>query len=351
MSVTLRLLSILLFPLVFIYTFFIYIRNRLYDLKILKTCQVRNPVISVGNIQIGGTGKTPMVEYLSGLLSDAGIQIVILSRGYRRKSKKPILVDHHNRGLLTPALIGDEPFQLLQNLPGIIIGIDADRCRMAKIVENKYPEAVILLDDGFQHRKIKRDLDIVLIDPDRWSGFPLLFPATFFRDVKSSLKRADLFVINQRRSRNARYSDIPETIGKRYGKAEVRAGLIPVELVSARDQRGIHIKKLRGKNIAAFAGIGNPSRFFDMLKSEGARLVYMKRFPDHHFYTQTELEKIGNISLERNAEFIVTTQKDTVKILEFPAGKSPEIFYLKAGFKFEDDEIMKKHLFAKILLK
>jgi len=292
MPLSLKIITFLLSPFILVYTLIIFLRNRMYDWKVLKECAVQAPVISVGNLQIGGTGKTPMVEYLAEILRAAGREVVILSRGYRRLTRESILVDSDNTTELRPELIGDEPFQIKENVPGIKLAIDADRCKSAERALEKWPGSVLVLDDGFQHRRIARDLDIVMIDVAYWSRCSLLYPITTFRDVKSSLRRANILVLT-------RWESNPEIIEslKKYqtenGAPQIlKAAFVPAELIPLNRTHSLSFSALENLNIAAFCGIANPERFISSLEKFRANICFQKFFRDHHHYQTSHIEEL-----------------------------------------------------------
>ena len=314
MFILLRIIGILFFPLVWLYTLIIYVRNKFYDWGWLKSYSVDAPVISVGNIQLGGTGKTPLVEYISRMLMENGKSVAILSRGYRRKGKAGIIVEDDPKLEITPDMIGDEPYLLKQNLPGVILGVDASRLRMARKILKRRRDVTFVLDDGFQHRKLRRNMDIVLIDVSRWSGLPFLFPITFFRDVKYSLKRASCFVLNEQSKDGLKSDKLKEFLSGRYNKPIFHLRMIKQHLVSLIDESEVKIEDFPDKNIFAFAGIGTPVNFFMTLKNLGFSILEKKNFQDHHQYNLKDLELIEKSAKNCNAATCITTQKDAVKI-------------------------------------
>ena len=314
MFIFLRIIGILFFPLVWLYTLIIYLRNKFYDWGWFKSYSVDAPVISVGNIQLGGTGKTPLVEYISRMLMENGKSVAILSRGYRRKGKAGIIVEDDPKLEITPDMIGDEPYLLKQNLPGVILGVDASRLRMARKILKRRRDVIFVLDDGFQHRRLRRDLDIVLIDVSRWSALPFLFPITYFRDVKYSLKRASCFVLNEQSEDKHKNTKLKEFLLDKYNRPIFHSSIITQYLVSLVDEIVIKIEDFPDKNIFAFAGIGTPVNFFMTLKNLGFNILGKKNFQDHHQYNLKDLELIEKSAKNCNAATCITTQKDAVKI-------------------------------------
>lgn len=337
MLVLMRSLGILLFPLFLFYTAAVYLRNKLYDLRLLKSCTIDAPVVSIGNIQVGGTGKTPFVEYLAKKLEQWGYETAILTRGYRRESNESFIIDKSNRLKITPRLIGDEPYLLHQNLPSAILGVDADRCRTAQRILEKHPQAVFLLDDGFQHRRISRDFDIVLIDVSRWSDFPFLFPLTSLRDVKSSLRRGDVFILTRMEGNEHKAVELENYLTKRFQKPVLRAEFLALNIRFLRDGALLPVEALKDKKAAAFCGLANPAQFFGMLNSIGTRLVMQKQFDDHHHYRVEEIEAMVTDSRQIGADLIVTTQKDAVKLAEVMGNLPKQLCYLEIAAGLRDE--------------
>ncbi len=334
MRIPLRIAGILLFPLVIIYTGIVFLRNKFYDRGWRKPCTVNAPVISVGNIQIGGTGKTPLVEFIAGKLIDKGIPVAVLTRGYRRKSGQDVIAEKAEG--LTAQMVGDEPFLLKQNVPGLILGVGKNRCRSARSILSRHPQTVFLLDDGFQHRQMPRNLDIVLIDVSRWSSLPLLFPLTEFRDNPSSLKRADLIVLTRSDMLPGQSRRLRERLEKIYRLPVLEAEVVPKSVVFLNSPKAYPPETIRGKRIAAFCGIAHPEQFFRTIEELGGLICWRKRFPDHHRYGADEVERIALRAKEAGAEWILTTQKDAVKIEEWENDSEIPAGYLKIGMQVSD---------------
>jgi tetraacyldisaccharide 4'-kinase len=325
-------------PLIAIYTLVIFLRNKFYDWKWLKSCSVPATVISVGNVQIGGTGKTPMVELLAKYLSKRKQPVVILSRGYRRSSNEALLVDSENRENVSPDIIGDEPSQLLQNLPGVNLAIDSNRCLSAKNALKKWPDCLFLLDDGFQHRRIASDLNIVMIDPSRWSKVPLLFPISDFRDVKSSLKRAHVLVLNQVGKNQKSHHTIQQELNKILDIPVFYSSMIPREVCPLKAEKQLSLSELEGLKVAIFCGIANPERFAKMVHNFGGEICAQQVFRDHHRYKLSHIQEIEIKAKENGADLLLTTQKDAVKIVTFLEQINIPLYYLKVGMEIQPQQ-------------
>ncbi len=293
---------------------------------------------------MGGAGKTPFVEYLAEKLLKMNHQPAILTRGYRRGIKDQVIVHPGNRSEISPEMVGDEPLLLSANLPDVILGVDADRCRSAAAILQIQPDITFLLDDGFQHRRMPRQLDIALIDVSRWSGWPLLFPITHFRDVKSSLRRAGIFILTRSEGLKEKTTSLKRALAS-LGKAPVLTAIIsPLCLKSLDGSEEFRLESVRGKKVSAFCGLANNRQFFQMVENLGAKLCAERDFPDHHRYSASDLEMITDISGRAGAELIVTTQKDAVKIAGLKNPANIPVFFLKIGIRLDEEQALDEAL-------
>lgn len=271
----------------------------LYRLGLKRRVKLPVPVISVGNITAGGTGKTPFVEFLAGWLEANGRRVAILSRGYGRVRGRSL---------------DDETLD--SGSPRIARFTHARRLRLARKVIRDFKPDILLLDDGFQHHAILRDLDLVLVDAlDPFSNGHLL-PRGLLREPPSSLRRADMVVIS--RSDQVGPTRL-ETIRKMLvrvsgGRPVLEAVHRPVELQSLSEGRSVPLEWLRTRRLVAFCGIGNPEAFRITLESVGANVVSHVVFPDHHPYRPEELRNLGLRVKEFMAEGLITTRKDAVRL-------------------------------------
>ncbi len=257
-------------------------------------------VISVGNITLGGTGKTSLVEVIAGYLKQQGHKVVILTRGYKR---------------IHPETMGDEPYMLQMNLKDIPVIVDADRIRSGNRAIRDYEADTVIFDDGLQQWRIKKDLEIVTIDATNPFGNRHMIPRGILREPLSSLKRADVFVLTKT-NLNAGIDSIKDILNKLNPKGSI--------IESIHQPRGFcNINKpdelfdaeiLKGKTVTLFSGIGDPDSFENLIVGLGIQVGLSFRFGDHHNYTRQDLDKIIKNSKDENIDTVITTQKDAARL-------------------------------------
>lgn len=277
-------------------------------------------VISVGNITLGGTGKTVLVEYIARFLKGQGCRVAILSRGYKRK------LTTYDLPLTAYDKMGDEPCMLQSKLQDVPVIVDKNRIRGAKNAINNHSADTVILDDGFQQWRIKKDLNIAVIDATNPFGNQELLPRGILREPLSSLKRADLFVLTK-----ADFNPDTQGIADFLTQLNPQAQIIeavhqPISLYPlGSNDKALSIDGLKNKNVTLFSGIGDPDSFENLITKLGANISLSFRFPDHHNYSQANLENIIQESRKRNINTIITTEKDAVRIvnlrLTLPAGR------------------------------
>ena len=297
-----------------VYRLVIAFRNRGYDratneLKMnghsRRVTAVKVPVISVGNLTTGGTGKTPMVIWISRLLRRQNFRVVIISRGYGAGQGPE--TEHRSRN--------DEAMEMELRLPDVPHLQDADRVRMANIAIDELESEVILLDDGFQHRRLHRDLDIVLIDATNPFGYDRLLPRGLLREPLSSLKRADIVVLTRcDRVTATRRNEICLRIKQHQAQALIAQARTSAKCWLQSDGQRQALNFLDGKQVFAFCGIGNPGGFQLTLDQFRFDLTGLRIFPDHHQFSRDDLEGLARAAAELGAEAMVCTHKDLVKI-------------------------------------
>ncbi len=300
--------AVLLLPFSLLYGICMALRNFCYDTGILKGRRLRCPVISVGNITVGGTGKTPTVAFLAKYLLAKGKKVCIISRGYGRASHGTVIVSDDKRVLASVQEAGDEPFLLAKRLTGVPVITDQNRVRGGRMAESLFSPDVILLDDGFQHRRLHRDLDIVTFKSYKPFGNGFVLPAGPLREFACHLRRADCFWTN------GTISDCIDltTLTGRQPKSSICAHYALQNISDARNSR--LPADLTGTRVIAFCGLANPSGFRNSLEQAGAMIEQFRTFPDHHFYSMRDIETIKKLYKQSKADCILTTEKDWVKL-------------------------------------
>lgn len=270
-------------------------------------------VLSVGNLTLGGTGKTPLVEALATLLRDRGHRVGVLSRGYGVKNQGQItVVSDGEQCLVSPEEGGDEPVLLAEHLPGVPIVVGRDRYIAGMVAVERFGVEVVVLDDGFQHIQLARDLDILLLDAIRPLGLGRLFPRGDLREPPSALSRADVIVLT--RWEPGLLVPPPEVKLPHPPAPVFRSQHAPVDLRMLQDGQTLPLASLKNRRILAFCGIGFPESFRRTLERLGAAVVAFFPFPDHHPYTRLELEALARTAAAHGAEIMVTTEKDSIRL-------------------------------------
>lgn len=298
-----------------IYGWIVDLRNRLYGKRLLDTFDLGARTISIGNITTGGTGKTPLVAYVAGILADRGEKVCILTRGYgRRDPKKRVLVCDGETVLVDVATGGDEPLELAQKLlyKNVIVIADADRVSAAEWAKRKFGVTAFVLDDGFQHRRAKRDVDVVCIDATDPFGGGKILPVGHLRERLSSLSRADAIVI----TRSDLTKDISDLKFQILNYAPRSAAFESRTIVTGyTDLNGESIESPNDA-VFAFCGLGNPESFFTQLRRSGLDVAGTSAFADHYWYSQSDIDEVVLAARNAGAAVLLTTTKDAIKLLD-----------------------------------
>jgi len=324
------------------------VRRFLYNARILRDSTLGVQVIAIGNLTVGGTGKTPVVEKFARELRDQGRTVAILSRGYRSKPSPlsqrlvnkllwreefvpPRVVSDGRSLLLDSETAGDEPYMLASNLKDVVVLVDKDRVKSGRYAIEKFGCDTLLLDDGFQYWKLRgRRHDIVLIDCQQPFGNRHLLPRGTLREPPSHLARASTIFITKS---DGNTGDLRRAIAEHNDTAGIIECVhhpLYFEDVFTGERQGLDF--VRGRRVAALSGIAQPESFHGSLQKIGAVLVYRRPFADHHRFTQQEILNVINRSKKKQAEIIITTQKDAVRFPKIDRRDLP-IYFMRVEIR------------------
>ncbi|MFN4258194.1 MAG: tetraacyldisaccharide 4'-kinase [Gemmataceae bacterium] len=284
------------------------LRNVLYDIHCKRIDRAPVPVISVGNLTLGGTGKTPCVEYIAKRFLEWDCRIAVLSRGYGA-----------NGGM------NDEALVLEQNLPAVPHLQGADRVALSRVAAEELESEIILLDDGFQHRRLARDVDLVLIDVTNPWGYGYLFPRGLLREPRRGLRRASAFLLTRcDHVSDVQLRDVIFYLERHFPRIPViQSTHNPIDLLNAVDET-VPLSTLVSQPVVAFCGIGNPAAFRRTLENLHVRLIDFRSYPDHHDYSRQDIAELRTWAAGHGSSgLVLTTQKDLVKINLSQLGTKP----------------------------
>ncbi len=313
----------LLWPLSLLYAAGVWLRNLMYDIGIFVSHRYNTPTIAVGNLSLGGTGKTPMIEWLIRALGKDK-KIAVLSRGYRRKSSGLVLANHTS----TAADIGDEPFQIYRKFPHITVVADANRRRGMEFLEREIKPDVVLLDDAFQHRRVKPSISILLTTYDNLYTDDWYVPTGNLRDARAQAKRADLIVVTKCPG-NLQPADKKKIVRELNPQQHQDVLFCTLsyagELIGSREP--IRTEDLKGSEITVVTGVAKPEPLLNYLHHLGIGTRHLK-FADHHQFTAKDLEQLTNEPI------VLTTEKDYVRGLS----ALPQAVYLEMRHQFTEED-------------
>lgn len=316
----------------------------LYRKRIFHDTPLGCLVVVVGNLTVGGTGKTPVVEMFARALRDRGRKVAILSRGYKSKAPPlwkrlwhdfthqeadpPRIVSDGERLLLDSELAGDEPFMLAKNLPGVVVLVDKDRVKAGAYAIKRFGCDTLVLDDGFQYLPLKGRLNLLLVDKTNPFGNGFLLPRGILREPVKHLKRASYVFLTK--SNGHRDEELEHLIRHYNPHAEIiECAHRPQFLQRVGNGEKRPLEDLKGRRIAAFSGIATPESFERFLREGGAHLVYARRFLDHYRFTSDDLREVYDEAEKAGAEFIVTTEKDAVRITPADQRPAAPLYFLR----------------------
>ena len=328
----------LLWPVALLYGALVWWRNFFYQIGFFVTRRVGVPVVSIGNLTVGGTGKTPAVIFLAQHLSLLGYRPGIVSRGYGRHTSGTVLVSDGRKLLATAGAAGDEAFLLASRLPEVPVVVDEDRYRGANLLSAEHDVDVLLLDDGFQHRGLARNCDLLLMDAAAPASDYRMFPYGTLRERLSAVRRASLVVW----TRTEYFS--PD------GALRQKLAAYPAPQITSRMEVATTLKavgsgeerpsgELAGRPILAFCGVGRPHSFYQKLLELGLEPQRVRYFPDHHSYTRADLEILADLA-DPPETVLITTEKDAVKLPDDFLTRH-QVYSLKIEFTISGADLIK----------
>ena len=347
-------LRFLLIPFSWLYAAGVWIRNWLYALGVFRTRALPCTVIGVGNIVVGGTGKTPAVIAIAKHLQKEGLRVAILLRGYKRHAREKVtVVSDGKKVCVSPRESGDEAYMMARHLSDVPIVVGRQRYLAGQIALSRFNVDVLLLDDAYQHRQLARDVDILTLPAIYPFGKPeRLLPAGTLREPSTALRRADIVLLT--------HADAPNiAIDAKKAVKQLAPNALVLEsthqpihlhpLIGGESEERTDIKALKGKRLLAVCGLGNPGSFVATLKRCSPESIELLAFPDHHVYTETDGQRIYDAFQAAKADLVVTTQKDEQKLVNFVEYQELPIVVLEVALVVtEGDEKLTDVLLASI---
>lgn len=309
-------------------------KNFLYDKNILKPKKVKAYVISVGNLTTGGVGKTPVVAEIAKYLVEKGDKVAIISRGYGGNRKGLTVVSDGEKTLYPAEVVGDEPFWLGQNVSGAYVITCKNRIKAAQYAIKKFGVTTIILDDGFQHRKLQRDLDIVLIDSEMGFGNENLLPAGPLREGLEAFDRMGKILVVSKNTEHTRAEKYANIMGKKLHKEAHVCYTEPEEIYNLFNPDE---KLSKEEKVIAFSAIGQPQSFYKFLKDYN--VVKTVDFDDHHNYEQKDIDYLSQVCAQTHTKSIITTEKDGGKLLGLKF-KDLKVYVLKLQTKLDVEALL-----------
>jgi tetraacyldisaccharide 4'-kinase len=299
------------------------VRDRAYRWGVLPTGRLPCPVISVGNLTLGGSGKTPTVELAVRTLLDMGAIPAVLSRGYGRVTRGVHVVADRDGIRAEPRSAGDEPLLLAERLPGVPVVVGENRYEAGRVAVERCGATALVLDDGFQHRTLAKNLEIVAVPGRAPWGNARVFPRGMLREPLSGLARAHVVVVTNPSGPDT-VAEVTATVRRHNAAAAVLAARYQLQdAIETPGARRIPVAELAGRRLLAFAGLGSPRGFADTLDAAGIRRVGFAEFPDHHWFTAGDLAELTRDARAAGAQGLVTTEKDWVRVRDLPPPPLP----------------------------
>ena len=338
-----EVMATFLYVLSILFSGIVQLRWYLYEHRIFRNKPLGCLVVVVGNLTVGGTGKTPVVEKFARTLNERGRKVAILSRGYKSKKEPlpkklwrklthgdedpPKIVSDGKRVLLDSGVAGDEPYMLARNLPGVVVLCDKNRVKAGSFAIRNFGCDTLILDDGFQYLPLKGRLNLLLVDKTNPFGNQHLLPRGILREPIKHLSRASYIFLTK--SDGSRDEALLELIREHNPKAEIiECAHKPQYLQAISSDERLPLSVLQNAKVGAFSGIASPESFESMLREFGAEIRYNQRFLDHHRFTRYEIERLYRRAGKADLDMIVTTEKDAVRLFEDIEPPVP-VYYLR----------------------
>ena len=292
------------------------LRQKGYETGLLKSRKLPCPVISIGNIVMGGTGKTPHVIAVAAFLKASGKKPAVISRGYGgRHGKEPVIVHDGSKLCASPDIAGDEPVMTAEALENVPVVVHKKRYIAGLKAIKELGADLIILDDGFQHLSLRRDIDIVLLNSFCPFGNGRVFPGGDLREGKHALKRADIIVLTKSETISSGQKEgLRHQLHKKWPDKPIFFSENKFSSFTSLDNKTLPLDHVHGMPILAFCGLAHPDPFFKALKELDAQILYQKAYPDHHKYKLSDINDIYQRAEKSGAKFIITTKKDGTKI-------------------------------------
>ncbi len=324
----------------------VYLRTKAYQKRWLRSQHLGCVVVVVGNLTVGGTGKTPIVEKLARALQGHGRKVSVLSRGYKSKKESlfkkflhwlfhsepcpPKIVSDGKQCLLSPEIAGDEPYLLAKNLPNISVVVDKDRVKAGRYAIQTFDSDTLILDDGFQYFQLRGTFYILLIDATNPFGNGSVLPRGILREPLQHMRRAHfIFITKSDQVAPERLQALQRFVRRYNPKAPLFPCVhSPKYLQEINGDQKLDLKQLRGVRIAVMSGIASPKSFEQFLEDAGAQIVYCEHFMDHHNYTEADIEEFFDRAKRFEADWVITTEKDAVRLEKFKQFELP-FYYLR----------------------
>jgi tetraacyldisaccharide 4'-kinase len=308
----------------FFYGVGVSVRVFLYARGIFQSRSLPCKVVSVGNLTLGGTGKTPLVCLLSEMIQARGYRVAILSRGYKGNFSGPFaLVTDGERILMDAQQVGDEPYLLAEKLKGVPVIVGRERWLSGRYAIDQFRTEVLILDDGFQHLPLDRDLNLLLIDSSSPFGNGHLFPRGTLREPLGQISRADAIILTKV-GESVNINQIKQNLKKIHeGRRTFQVDYAAGEIRLYGEKKSLPSEYLKGKKVLAFSGLARPESFRKTLLSLGAQIIEFETFPDHYWYNPKDASKLWARAAELRVDALVTTEKDLVRMEGLTPGGVP----------------------------